>query len=145
MHASMSTVSGAYFAAFLFMIVMFLGIAAVADSGNAGFAGFSVFGMMFLGRFMYAQTLQSRTFKKVKVQLLNDAVIIPAIHEAFQRRFELWWDSHEISASTMFSVKMTTRRVFKALVGLGSVVVIVAGLLVRQAMGVHGGGGGLMR
>ena len=142
----MSTVSGVYFAISLFFVVVMLGIAAVAKSGaNIGFAGIGVIGMGFTGRFLFAQTLQSRTFKKVKVQLLNDANLIPAIQQTFQGRFEFWWESHEISASKLCNIKMTTRRVFKALLGLGSVVVIVAGLIVRQALGVHGGGGGLMR
>ena len=87
--------------------------------------------------------LQSRTFKKVAAEALNDANLIPGIHEAFQGRFERWWELHEISASTMFSVKMTTHRVLRALMGLGSVVIIIAGLLIRQAMGM--GGDGLMR
>ena len=143
LHASMSTISGVYFAATLLLIVITLGVAAVAKSGNIGFAVFGVATLLFLGRYLWAQTLQSRTFKKVKVQLLNDADLIPAINQAFLGKvnFDLWWESHEISASTMCGIKMTTRRVFKALVGLGSVVFVVAGLLIRQAMGT----GGLMR
>ena len=143
-HSSMSSVSGAYFASMLFFLLVCLATAAIAKSGaSIAFAGFGVMVLLFISRFLWAQTLQSRTFKKVKVQLLNDANLIPGIHEALQGRFDLWWESHEISASTMFSIKMTTHRVLKALLGLGSVVIIVAGLLVRQAMGI--GGGGLMR
>ena len=90
---------------------------------------------------MFAQTLQSRTFRRMKVQLLNDANLVPAVSQAFQGKanFDLWWETHEISASTLFHVKMTTRRVFKALLALGSVVFVVAGLLIRQAMWTEGG------
>ena len=144
-HASMSTISGVYFAANMLLMSVMLGISAVAkgDSIAPAFAVFSVMQVCWIGYYLYQQTLQSRTFKKVKVQLLNDANLIPAISQAFLRKvnFDLWWEAHEISASTMCGIKMTTRRVFKALLGLGSVVVIVAGLLIRQAMGM----GGLMR
>ena len=146
LHVSMSTINGVYFAVNMVILVVMLGVAAIAKtkSGSSAFVGFSVLVTLFLGRYMYAQTLQSRMFKKVKIQLLNDAELIPVIHQTFQGRFELWWESHEISASTMCNIKMTTRRVFKALVGLGSVVFVVAGLLIRQALGLDGGGG-LMR
>ena len=134
----MSTISGIYFAVNIFLSAVLLGVSAVGKSASVTFAVFGVFQVLWCGRILWSQTLQSRTFKNVKKHLLNDANLIPVIHEIFQRRFELWWEAHEISASQLFGIKMTTHRVARALVGLGSVVIIVAGLLVREALGMGG-------
>ena len=102
LHASMSTISGVYFAANLLMAIALLTLAAVSKSGNSGIAVWAVLHISWVGYYLYQQTLQSRTFKKVKVQLLNDADLIPAISQAFHGKanFDLWWASHEISASS---------------------------------------------
>ena len=91
---------------------------------------------IFCGRFLYSQTLQSRIFKKVKVEILNNANLVPAVREAFGDRvsFDLWWEAHQISASTMFNIKITTHRIFQALLAMGSVVVVAAGFVIKSAL-----------
>ena len=76
--------------------------------------------------------------------MLNDAGLVLVLREAFGDRasFDLWWDAHQISASTMFGIKLTTHRIFRAILGMGSVVVVAAGLVLRSSLAGGGGGGG---
>ena len=103
--------------------------------------GLSVVLLVLCCRYLYSQTLTNRTFERVKVEVLNDASLVLVLREAFGDRasFDLWWDAHQISASTMFGIKLTTHRIFRAILGMGSVVVVAAGLVLRSSLADGGG------
>ena len=95
---------------------------------------------------------RSEKTRREKNALSVDVVIQQSQHRVGRRReafgdrasFDLWWSAHQISASTMFGIKLTltTHRIFRAILGMGSVVVVAAGLVLRSSLAGGGGGGG---
>ena len=87
---------------------------------------------------LYGVTMANRTFVRQKIRLLNDAKLVPIISRTFthpQVTFEHWLDTHEASAARVFGIRITTKRCAEAIGVLGSVVAILATVIVQKHVG----------
>ena len=94
----------------------------------------STFSYMFMSAFLFIATIANRKFAKAQRRVLNDAKLQPIIARTFPLpgQFREWLDTHELSASRLFGVRITTKGMMEMCGVLGSLVVILAAVMVRS-------------
>ena len=99
---------------------------------------FAVLFFCFAIQYLHGVTLQNRTFMRLQRRLLNDARLVPVVAQTFSQvgMFEHWLDRHEASAARVFGVRVTTKRMAEAVGVFGSVLAILATVIVQKQVGV---------
>ena len=70
--------------------------------------------------------------------MLNDARLVPVIERSFRyrREFVEWLDTHEISATRAFGIRVTTKRMAEAVGVVGSLMLVAGTMIVQKQVGV---------
>ena len=134
---TLSTAFGLHLLFYFSWIVLALAVMFLVDGAEAavGTFAFAVMCFVFGGRSFFALTLTSRAFRRARREVLNEAHLLPGICACFgDKLFGPWWEAHELAATKMFGVALTTPRIVRALVGVGSAVVVVGGFVLRAQM-----------
>ena len=124
-----------------FLPVVLLGLHVGSSTfGAGGIAMLSFLTLTFFFGFtqmLRAVTIVNRTFIRQKIRTLNDARLVPVIERSFRFRnhFIEWLDTHEISATRAFGIRVTTKRMAEAVGVVGSLLLVMGTLIVQKHAG----------
>ena len=123
------------------MPMVLLGLYAGSSTFGALGIGFlsimQVFFFVNLIQVLQAVTLVNRNFVRQKIRVLNDARLVPVIDRSFRLRREFieWLDTHEISATRAFGIRVTTKRMAEAVGVVGSLLLIGGTVIMQKQVG----------
>ena len=108
---------------------------AVSSAAEVGTLAF--ISLMFLG--FFTMTLSSVTKPNIAwnhavTSMLYDARVQNLNVKLVQNRFQPWLDSHEINASRAYGMKVTVRRLQRALTAVGSLFTVVMYFILREEL-----------
>ena len=138
---TLSLLQGTGLAFFIVMTFAFLamaGIFATNSDATVGGLAFLIFGSTFsyvlTVALLFLATMPNRAWTKAQRRVLNDFRLQPVIARVLPLpgQFHEWLDTHELSASRLFGVRVTTKGMAQLCSVLGSMVVIFAAIIVRS-------------